>query len=188
MQAARPKPDGGVAVVAPVTARQRCRACRPRGGGYTLIEILIAVAVLGVLVALVVPAYQVYTVRAQVAEGLQLGGQVQAAVVDYYSQNGTWPWGISNADSSSNLNFTSEPTGVYLMRIDVGPGNVRLRYGNRAHADIYGTILSLNAAVTPAGDIVWLCGLATGLPAGATLVGTGETTVPVQYLPTNCRP
>lgn len=58
----------------------------------------------------------------------------------------------------------------------------------RVDADISGTILSLNAAVTPAGDIVLHYGLATGLPAGATLVGTGETTVPVQYLPANCRP
>ncbi len=59
--------------------------------GFTLIELMIVVAIIGILAAIAIPAYQDYTIRAQVTEGINLADAVKVAVADYYTQNGTFP-------------------------------------------------------------------------------------------------
>ena len=67
------------------------RSIRSIQKGFTLIELMIVVAIIGILAAIAIPAYQDYTIRAQVTEGLSLAGGVQTAVADYYAQKGTYP-------------------------------------------------------------------------------------------------
>src|SRR5487761_2157745 len=59
--------------------------------GFTLIELMIVVAIISILAAIAIPAYQNYTIRAQVTEGLTLGDGWKTAVAEYYANNGTWP-------------------------------------------------------------------------------------------------
>ena len=83
--------------------------------GFTLIELMIVVAIIGILAAIAIPAYQDYTIRAQVTEGMNLADAVKVAVADYYTQNGAFP--------AAGL-ATAAPTGLGLQRVDrqVGDG------------------------------------------------------------------
>lgn len=156
-----------------------------RQTGFTLIELMIVIAIIGVLAAIAIPAYQDYTIRAQASEGLTLSSAVQSAVVDFYDQTGNWPTGIMGGGTA--LNYAAAPTGQFVSSIATNNGAITITYGNKANAAISAATLSVNAYVTTAGDVAWVCGNATITPVGATQVGAGATTVQNKYLPKNCQ-
>src|SRR6202162_3786185 len=85
--------------------------------GFTLIELMIVVAIIGILSAIGVPAYLSYTARAQVMEGLSLAGGWKVAIVEYYGENGSWP------SLPTDLNATPS-VGVYASSVTVAAGGV----------------------------------------------------------------
>ena len=153
--------------------------------GFTLIELMITIAIIGVLAAIAIPAYQDYTIRAQATEGLTLSTAVQAAVVDYYDQTGNWPTSISGGGTA--LNYAAAPSGNYVTAIATNAGAITITYGNKANAAISAKTLSLNVYTTTAGDVAGVCGNSTNSPAGATAVGAGTTSVANKYLPKACQ-
>jgi type IV pilus assembly protein PilA len=158
--------------------------------GFTLIELMIVIAIIGILAAIAIPAYQDYTIRAQASEGLTVASAVQVAVADFYAQNGTFPSGITGGGSS--LNFVSAPTGNYVASVTIpSAGSILITYGNKANAALKAAssnTLTLNAYLTTAGDIDWVCGYSSSYASGATAAGTtGSTTVINKYLPKNCQ-
>ena len=158
--------------------------------GFTLIELMIVVAIIGILAAIAIPAYQDYTIRAQVTEGATLMDGVKVAMQDYYAQHGSWPTSLTATDAALGLNFTGPMTGQYVSAVATpGNGEIVATYGNRANTKIATYTLAIYAALDGNGDIVWICGLQT-LPGGATTQGgaAGLTTIPfAKYLPRNCQ-
>ncbi len=158
--------------------------------GFTLIELMIVVAIIGILAAIAIPAYQDYTIRAQVTEGLNLASAVKAGVSEYYANNGSWPTAMSA------LGTTSDPSGKYASDLAISTaGTIAITYGGQANANINGKVLALQPKLSSNQDVVWLCGnnTGTGLTLSDPTAGTaspaasGLTTVVGKYLPQNCR-
>ena len=155
--------------------------------GFTLIELMIVVAIIGILAAIAIPAYQDYTIRAQVTEGLNLSGAAKTSVAEYYANNGTWPTALVG-NAAGQLGFTAAPSGKYVASIALNAGTINVSYGNQANAALTAApILSIVPYTSPNGDVIWVCGRAAA-PGGATIGGAaGTTSVVNKYLPVSCR-
>jgi type IV pilus assembly protein PilA len=157
--------------------------------GFTLIELMIVVAIIGILAAIAIPAYQNYTIRAQVTEGLSLADTMKTAVGEFYSEHGVLPTGSSAAGTATTVALPVVQTGKYVGSIAVGAGGqVQVSFtGPQANAKLSAApLLDISPGVTTAGDLVWICGKAA-VPAGLATVPTADaSTVNVAYLPNSC--
>jgi len=134
---------------------------------FTLIELMIVVAIIGILAAIAIPAYQSYTVRAQVSEGLSLTGQAKVAVTEYFNERGAWP--ADNA--TANLPAAGAISGNYVASVEVTDNVIEVTFGNNVHNIILNQTVLLTAANVN-NIIQWQCSSAT---------------IEDRYLPAICR-
>ena len=166
--------------------------------GFTLIELMIVIAIIGILAAIAIPAYQNYTIRAQVTEGDSLIGGVETAFDECYANKGSAAAG--KCGSLTDVGITKTISGTYVSGITMTTGVITVTYGPNSNNAINGGNVKWAAYQSDNGDITWVCNAGTSATATATAItgagggivtgGTGKSAGTItnpSYLPTVCQ-
>ena len=143
--------------------------------GFTLIELMIVVAIIAILAAIAISQYQDYVIRSQVSEGSSLADGMKTAVAEFYNNYGRFAGGTV-PNYSYGLALSSSVTGSYVASVGTASGKISAHYGLKSNTAIIGAVLAFSP-VPHAGSIEWTCN---------TKAGTSSTLLN-KHRPTVCR-
>jgi len=156
--------------------------------GFTLIELMLVISIIGILAAVAIPAYTDYLRRAKVAESLQLITGIKKNIADYYAWHGEIP-----ADNQAlNLPAPAQLRGNYTKSIEIKQGSLHIQYfdadrlGHATEEAVLSLRLSLPKQQLTAQTLIWVCGYAQPLPDFA-MVDENRTNLNPAYLPDTCQ-
>ncbi|MBH6295791.1 pilin [Neisseria meningitidis] len=158
--------------------------------GFTLIELMIVIAIVGILAAVALPAYQDYTARAQVSEAILLAEGQKSAVTEYYLNHGIWP----GDNNSAGVASSSKIKGKYVEKVEVAKGVITAEMkSSGVNKEIQGKKLSLWAKRQD-GSVKWFCGQPVTRDANAdanadavAAAADGTNKIDTKHLPSTCR-
>ncbi|HEZ5344320.1 TPA: pilin [Neisseria meningitidis] len=155
--------------------------------GFTLIELMIVIAIVGILAAVALPAYQDYTARAQVSEAILLAEGQKSAVTEYYLNHGIWP----GDNSSAGVATSSKIKGKYVEKVEVANGVITATMlSTGVNKEIQGKKLSLWAK-RQAGSVKWFCGQpvqrAKATADADAVTAANDKKIDTKHLPSTCR-
>ena len=153
--------------------------------GFTLIELMIVIAIISILTTMALPSYQDRVIRKQITEGFNLAEVAQDAVEGYYKAKRRLP--SSNKDAG--LPEAEKIIGNYVTAVSVKKGVIEITLGNRINANVAGKTITIRPAVvkdTPVVPIAWVYAYAS-VPDKMTVIGENKSSVLPRHLPVNCR-
>ena len=156
-----------------------------RPTGFTLIELMVVVAIIAILLLMAVPTYHDKHIREQVIEAMRLTDIAKGPVAAAWATTKTFP----DDNVAAGLPVPDKVVSNYIKSLTVEPGAIHIVFGNRANGALQGKTLSLRAAVVedaPIVPVAWVCGLAAA-PDKMTVVAANKTDLQKGWLPVNCR-
>lgn len=153
--------------------------------GFTLIELMIVIAIISIMATMAVPSYQDRVIRAQVAEGMTLADLAKQAVAAHLATHRVLP----KDNQAAGLPPADHIVGNHVSAVAVQSGAIQITFGNQSNKNLSQKTLSLRPAIVeayPQVPIAWVCGGAA-VPKMMRVQGVNATNLPAQHLPLDCR-
>jgi type IV pilus assembly protein PilA len=153
--------------------------------GFTLIEMIVVMAIIAILALMAVPLYGDKFIREQVVEAMRLTDIAKAPIAAAWATTKTLP----EDNAAAGLPVPDKVVSNYVKSLTVEAGAIHVEFGNQANGALRGMTLSLRPAVVedaPVVPVAWVCGFAP-TPEKMTVTAVNKTNVPKNWLPVNCR-
>ena len=157
-----------------------------RSRGFTLIELMIVIAIIGIMATMAMPSYQDRVIQAEISEGMNLADFARQAIAARFARDHAYP----RDNQAAGLPPADHIVGNYVSAVTVHEGAIDITYGNQSNHFLAGKVLSLRPASVvgyPQVPIAWICGRAT-VPEKMQAAGSDHTSLPLEHLPLDCRP
>lgn len=156
-----------------------------RHNGFSLLELMVVIAIMGILGMMAIPAYMHQIARRQIIDAMPLADIAKKPVTQAWASAQPLP----QDNTSAGLPAEDLMVSNLVQSLAVQDGAIQITFGNNANGMLKGKMLTLRPAVipdTPIVPVAWVCGYANG-PGKMTVKGANKTDIPEEYLPVNCR-